>query len=383
MSIVRSANLSSFQINERSRPGSKNVGGYLMYPERMKDDYTIDGEDKKGQDRILFTTHSFKKRNLSILTFNEANPASNTANDPLLNPEIGPPLPERYRQRTELTPETGPPLDVEAFPKTTDFRRGNDFYDVAEISMGGEKYKGVYLPIQDKIQDQNGVDWGQSTLNDIQRRLANFAYKNMEGNGNIEITERIADILKDPLTGPAMRAYLTEQAVGVQNLFARATGNIINPNMELLFNGPTLRPFTFNFKLSPRNSKEAATVKKIIRFFKQAMAPRVNQEYNIFLQSPFVFKIEYLHGPKNLHPSLNLIKHCALQNCSVDYTPNSSYMTYDDADGTMVSYNMNMTFSELTPVFDIDYTDMNPEEPKGVDSRNPLDPRIKNNKIGY
>jgi hypothetical protein len=31
----------------------------------------------------------------------------------------------------------------------------------------------------------------------------------------------------------------------------------LNPNMELLFQGPQLRPFNFTFRLSPRDQKEA------------------------------------------------------------------------------------------------------------------------------
>ena len=49
---------------------------------------------------------------------------------------------------------------------------------------------------------------------------------------------------------------------------------------------------------------------------------------------------------------------CALQNCSVDYTPLQTYMTYDDTqdpEASMVSYNMTLTFSEITPIYQQDY----------------------------
>ena len=35
------------------------------------------------------------------------------------------------------------------------------------------------------------------------------------------------------------------------------TGQVINPNLELLFSGPNLRSFTFNFTLTPRDAEEA------------------------------------------------------------------------------------------------------------------------------
>jgi len=147
--------------------------------------------------------------------------------------------------------------------------------------------------------------------------------------------------------------YLAEQAVGVQNLLSRATGQVLNPNLELLFNGPALRSFNFTFKLSPRSGTEADEVKKIINFFKKNMAVRV-VEGNIFLKSPYVFQIKYWKGTSE-HQSINLIKTCALQSCSVDYTPLGSYMTYEDEAATMVSYNISLQFQEIEPVYSDDY----------------------------
>ena len=57
---------------------------------------------------------------------------------------------------------------------------------------------------------------------------------------------------------------LASKAVGIANInitpaqiLARSTGQILNPNMELLFNGPSLRTFRFQFKFVPRGPKEA------------------------------------------------------------------------------------------------------------------------------
>ena len=77
-------------------------------------------------------------------------------------------------------------------------------------------------------------------------------------------------------TDDKMRKYLIQwaagKAVGINNLSSRLTGTIINNNLELLFNGPQLRPFSFTYSLSPRSKEEAKQVKGIIGFFKRAMA---------------------------------------------------------------------------------------------------------------
>ena len=122
--------------------------------------------------------------------------------------------------------------------------------------------------------------------------------------------------------------------------------------MELLFNGPQLRPFNFTFKLSPRSKKEAESVRSIIRFFKQGMSP-IRTQSNLFLKAPHTFQIQYRHKNEE-HKFINKIKECALLSFVVNYTPESNYATFTD--GAMVSYEIQMQFTELEPIFNDDYT---------------------------
>ena len=84
---------------------------------------------------------------------------------------------------------------------------------------------------------------------------------------------------------------------------------------------------------------------------------------NVFLKSPFVFDIEYKaygdDGKLVDHPSINRIKTCALLSCDVDYTPDGSYMTFNDSNRTMTSYKMSLRFSEIEPIYSTDYTGNN------------------------
>lgn len=218
----------------------------------------------------------------------------------------------------------------------------------------------VFLPIQSAITDQNAVGWESDTLNPIEVQVAELSEKLMLAPTPKQMGTELASFYNQALTAAKfsnqqIRTYLVGQAIGVNNLLSRLQGQVLNPNLELLFQGPQLRPFSFTFKLSPRGAKEAREVKQIIKYFKKNMA--VKKDNVIFLKAPNVFKIQYQYGgedgkPKP-HPGLNLIKMCALTNCSVDYTPLGSYMTYED--GTMVSYTISLSFQELTPIYDTDY----------------------------
>jgi hypothetical protein len=66
-------------------------------------------------------------------------------------------------------------------------------------------------------------------------------------------------------TGSFAAGTFAAAAAGAEGskLLSRATGQVINPNLELLFNGPQLRPFSFTFKLAARSKEEGQTFLKL------------------------------------------------------------------------------------------------------------------------
>ena len=219
----------------------------------------------------------------------------------------------------------------------------------------------IVLPIPAGIADQNNVDWGPNSMGVAQMAAMGIAkdlLSDKEGqDGAINNTidalstnnKEVKEALKSALAGAATGG-------NPNALLSRTTGNILNPNMELLFNSPALRPFNFTFQLSPRNSREASNIVKVIRFFKQGMAP-VRSESNLFLKSPNTFQLQYLRQNKNQHRFLNRFKECALQSFGVQYAPNNNYSVYKD--GSMQQYSIQMTFTELEPVFNDEYPNDN------------------------
>jgi hypothetical protein len=324
----------------------------------MKSDVGEGAKKLVGQDRIEFTLYTYKDKLQNTI------PEETSTNTTSTN---------------TTTPTETPQPEQILFPDLIKRKKESEQYSPTKINLGrgyGEVDR-VFLPIQDKIQDQNSVEWNPGELNDLQRRLANLSYSGMDGSITPDRTvEAGKEFLGTPGLGNYGRMYLLSQALSSQDLFTRATGNILNPNMELLFSKPTLRPFTFNFRLSPRNEDEAKEVKTIIRFFKKGMAPRIENESVLFISSPLIFGIKYLMGSGMQHPGLNLIKKCSLTDCVVDYTPNNSYMTYKD--GTMTSYNINLTFRELIPIYDTDY-----DEDIDFDTQNKESDKKLNHPIGY
>ena len=224
---------------------------------------------------------------------------------------------------------------------------------------GGRNILGTCsLPIQSGIKDQNRADWGENKMNASQLLGAQLALDGLEGGAEgAAAVDRAAKAISENsgIAKEAVQQYFAGKMTGVTGLFARTKGATINPNLDLLFNGPLLRPFSFQFRLSPRNKLEAQEVVRIIRFFKQGMSP-IRTEGNLFLMAPHTFQVHFVHAPTNAeHPFIGKMKECALTSFSTDYTPENNYSTLKD--GFMTSYTITMEFQELEPVYNDDYGD--------------------------
>ena len=218
----------------------------------------------------------------------------------------------------------------------------------------------VILAVPGGIQDQSNANWTAESMDPMQKAAAKAAF-NIIGEGEQGVNQAIADAKSAFENGGGEMKQMVQgifagKAAGVGNqVFQRGMGQIMNPNMELLFNGPSVRQFSFNFLLAPRSKTEQDEVVNIIRFFKQGMSP-TKSEQNMFLKSPNTFRLRYIHrksGEDSEHKFLTKFKECALTSTGVNYTPNNNYATFPD--GGMVAYQLALTFQELEPIFNNDY----------------------------
>ena len=228
----------------------------------------------------------------------------------------------------------------------------------AERSTFTERILGsVLLPVPNAVNDANSCSWGQDTMNAAQIAASDIAMKTINkgagaGMNSVEQATAAAGKEGGADVKDAIAQYFAGQATGVKGILARTKGQVINPNMELIFNGPQLRPFNFTFKMSPRDERESITIKKIIRMFKQSMAPQ-RSEASLFLKAPNTYKLQFLEGSSREHKFLPKIKECAMTGFNVNYTPDGNYATYRNS--AMVAVELSFSFQELEPIFNNDY----------------------------
>ena len=233
----------------------------------------------------------------------------------------------------------------------------------------------IQLPIPANIGDTNQVDWGNGDiLNPLAGKAAELignsitsgsfgggiidTLKNAFSTGNAVLTRGGGQDLVKNAFSAALVNSVANGSVNPTALLSRAEGNVLNPNLELLFGGVNLRSFAFDFDFAPRNLEESNVVKQIIRIFKQSMTPKTGSNTSgagLFIEAPNVFLLKYKTGSRD-HPYLNKFKPCALTSMGINYTGSGSYTTY--ADKTPVHMKLNLSFTELNPIYNEDYKEI-------------------------
>ena len=257
----------------------------------------------------------------------------------------------------------------------------------------GKYTGGVILPMP-KVSDSNGAEWGKSDLNvfgigalgiagsilkdfeddkvvgsnlfsEFGKRIGStegiLDDEAAEGNRLRQIiagkSEQIQqDIKNTSLAGLGIGAQQLSKLAGIDvtadEVLARTTGKILNPNAELLFQGPVLRDFGFKFLMIARGQKEAEEIRKIIRFFKTGAAPRYLGGPAL-LGTPNIFQLKYMRDKSKELETVNKFNEMALRTITVDYAPDGFWSAYRDSHPVAVV--MSLQFSELRPLYSTDH----------------------------
>ena len=224
----------------------------------------------------------------------------------------------------------------------------------------------LYLPIPRQIQDANSVAYNNGELNPleavgaalIKQGIENPSFQKVQEVFNLLVSDGVdlvgmnTDAISSAIAGRAIGALGGN--VTANALIARASGAILNPNLESLFQGVKLRQFPFTFEFFPRNNREGVEVKNIIRVLKRSMAARNNKKAGkgVFIKQPDIFQLQYLKGGKE-HPFLNKFLPTHLTDLKINYAQSGTYSSFWD--GTPSHMTVSCAFQEVNPVYQEDY----------------------------
>ena len=250
---------------------------------------------------------------------------------------------------------------------------------------------GLLLPMPNNMIDGNARKWEEDNINNqaldaVRASMSNGMSQIIAGKHGLRGFQAFLMITMGTLRSATQQSGRQElfaneisQLVGdmgydvsADTILSRTAGVIANANTELLFAGVSLRSFEFNWLMSPRDIREAAQVRMIIRALKQWSAPRKLKKLvsgkdgadargtgqaggpTYFLGTPNIFRLRYLtNGNKDIL-GVNKFKPCALTDINLNYTPEGMWMAYQD--GQPVAVQMSLKFNELEPIYNTDYS---------------------------
>ena len=205
------------------------------------------------------------------------------------------------------------PLDI--IDSTTDYM----FIEVLEYTPGGlpslsqsssasfstqlgafmnksKAIQSIILPMPNSVAAVNRTGWGESKISALAGAGLNAAKGLIDvtvGDQNLAgATTKVINDLNSIATGKGnemTRNYVKAKGqtaivnaiagsnIQANQVLARQNGQIVNQNVELLFNSVSIRPFGFQFDFTPRNVEESKAVMQILKTFKKAAAAKRNE----------------------------------------------------------------------------------------------------------
>jgi hypothetical protein len=227
----------------------------------------------------------------------------------------------------------------------------------------GDRYSTLHLYMPEDIEGEYGGNWDNQNFSEIARgALGKF--------GTAAAGDKFEGPLKKALETAATTGsnFLTKGtgvanaissilgatnfgSVTVNDVFSVTTGQLLNPNTEVLYKGPKMRTFSLSYKLLPRNRKEAEMIRNIIQIFKVATLPNfggAGDKNASFVTLPQLVDVTFMTGNKP-NEWVTQYKPAVITNFNVSYTPDGAWAT--GPDGAPVATKIDISFQETKMVY--------------------------------
>lgn len=249
-----------------------------------------------------------------------------------------------------------PPFSAQGFSQS-----GLSGYNRSISELGSQIGGDVFLYMPQDISAQYGGTWSDMNFSNIARSALGAAGQAFNGDFTDAATTAI-DQFKTTITNGLSKGTLVAKGiseilqqtnfgnVSVNDIYSGVTGQIFNPNTEVIYKGPKMRGFSLEFKMAPANDGEAKNIQNIIRLFKYAMLPEYGNGGGIvsFVKVPAIADITFMSGGQE-NKNVTQFKPCAMADLDISYTPDGAWATYSD--GQPVATTLKATFQELKMVY--------------------------------
>lgn len=206
---------------------------------------------------------------------------------------------------------------------------GREFHPIAAGLMRGSS---------EIMKAQNAVDVANKAGGAINKMMGSI-YNSREG---------IAPYLGAEGISTAINRFGFGGGVTANDVLASSQGRILNPNTEVLYQGPQLRSFGLTFKLTARNEKESDIIYDICRTFKRAALPSGQDDARNLISLPHIVEVSFMHK-NDKSKWVSQFKKCAIGSVDVNYTPDGTWSTFRTGAPTAVV--LTLQFQELKLIY--------------------------------
>lgn len=227
-------------------------------------------------------------------------------------------------------PAEGQPIILYMPNSTPQVDNGQSWNQKSFVGPLGSLKAGLATGVAASVNDMSGLNKenGQQVVQQLKAQFEGV--KNQGG-----------DAAKQLMIG----AVAESMGMSASNALALAKGQIYNPNIELLYEGPGRRNFGFAFNFIPKNPSETQRVNDIIMEFKKWSSPKEN---GAMFEVPCIWQVTYMTG-SGKNTRMNAFKRAALSNISVQANASSDmHATY--ADGMPIATSISLMFQEVDTI---------------------------------
>lgn len=218
--------------------------------------------------------------------------------------------------------------------------------DIGVVSPMRRLIAAISLYMPNQLGTSYTTNWQEE---DLQNGVIMDAYVGAGGKGldtwkgSGYVSDAVIDALKAAggVTATAVIAKTIANMSYIQKATRLTPGNA---KAEQLFQGVDFRTFQLAYQFAPKSKDEAKAVLDIIRMFRHHMLPEYYDDQTFLFIYPSEFEVKYYKGSKE-NEYLEKQMTAVLTNCSVDYTPNQQFNTFED--GMPSQINMTLSFKEL------------------------------------
>ena len=235
-------------------------------------------------------------------------------------------------------------------------------YNKSSTGLGGAKATVVmYMP--EDIEGQYGASWQDTNISNMARGALS-AYgaaagadlgKTLQNFTAAAVTSGENFLTQGTAAAKGISEILAKANFGslsVNDVFSVTTGQILNPNTEVLYKGPKMRNFSLSFKMTPFNQDDCVRIRQIIHAFKYATLPKWGgagaTEAASFVRVPQIVDVTFRKG-NDVSPWVTQYKPSVITDFNVSYTPDGAWARLPN--GAPVSTTMRISFQETKMVY--------------------------------